>query len=107
MTINSRLDRLARAADQLRRSVLNDGLATSASMRRAAYLGDVPDPVLAGYVAAVRDHAHRISDADIAALQKHGHSDDAIFELTVAAALGAAQQRLDAGLAILDLEPGS
>lgn len=45
---------------------------------------------------------YRVTDADITALRVHGLSDDAIFELTVAAALGEAERRLAAGLALLD-----
>jgi hypothetical protein len=37
----------------------------------------------------------------VQALQRSGHSDDALFEITVAAAVGAALHRLDRGLAAL------
>ncbi len=99
------LDRLARAADRLRRAVLDDGEATTPAVRRAAYDGGADDPLLAGFVGQVRAHADRIGDADIAALRAHGLSEDAIFEVTVSAALGAAQHRLERGLALLDIAP--
>ena len=58
---------------------------------------DVPDD-LRPYVDKVARNAYKVVDADIDALRAAGYSDDAIFELTLAAALGAARERLDAGL---------
>jgi alkylhydroperoxidase family enzyme len=46
----------------------------------------------------VRDRSYRITDTDLARLTKAGLSDDDIFEVTIAAAVGAALQRLDAGM---------
>src|SRR2546421_227979 len=45
--------------------------------------------------------AYTATDEDLAALQRAGHSDDALFEVTVSAALGAALARLERGLAAL------
>ena len=53
------------------------------------------------YVDTVARHAYRVTDRDVAALQQAGHSDDALFEITVAAAVGAALHRLERGLAAL------
>jgi hypothetical protein len=90
------------AASELRRAVLE----------RAARLGGrhgsggseardgVPAP-LASYVDKVALHAHRITDEDLTALQQAGNSDDVLFEVTVAAALGAALGRLERGLSAL------
>lgn len=98
-----RLDRLEQAARRLRDAVLEaDPALTSGQLRREAYDGVVEEPVLARYTAMVREHAHRVTDAEITALRAHGLSDDAIFELTVAAALGEGQRRLAVGLALLD-----
>jgi alkylhydroperoxidase family enzyme len=60
----------------------------------------VPAP-LARYVDTVARHAYEVSDGDVAALQRTGNSDDVLFEVTVAAALGAALARLERGLAAL------
>jgi alkylhydroperoxidase family enzyme len=49
----------------------------------------------------IERHAYRIVDADTEALAQAGWSDEAIFELTLAASLGAGLRRLDAGLAAL------
>jgi alkylhydroperoxidase family enzyme len=46
----------------------------------------------------VARHAYKVTDRDVAALRDAGHSEDAIFEVVVAAAVGAGTARLDAGL---------
>jgi alkylhydroperoxidase family enzyme len=72
---------------------------TPEALRRALLEhGSIP-PALAGYVDTVRRHAYKVTDADVAALQHAGQSDDSIFEITVAAAVGAALHRLDRGMA--------
>jgi alkylhydroperoxidase family enzyme len=53
------------------------------------------------YVEKVARNAYKVVDADIDGLREAGYSEDAIFELTLAAALGAARMRLDAGLAAM------
>ena len=72
--------------------------------RYAAVLGgrpgdtaELPDDLRA-YVEKVARHAYKVRDADVDGLREAGYSEDAIFELTLAAALGAAQARLSAGL---------
>jgi hypothetical protein len=52
------------------------------------------------YVDTVARHAYKVTDADVTALRE-AHSDDAVFEITVAAAVGAAFHRLERGLAAL------
>jgi len=63
--------------------------------------GRAGEDLLAAYVDKVARHAYKVTDDDLAALQRAGHSDDALFEVTVAAALGAALGRLERGLAAL------
>jgi alkylhydroperoxidase family enzyme len=101
MAMRPRAVRLDQGVARLRRAVLGDGATTPVEMRRAAFAGVVTDPAASDYVDAVRNRAYRITDADVAALRASGLSDDAIFELTVAAALGAAQRCLESGLAAL------
>jgi alkylhydroperoxidase family enzyme len=43
----------------------------------------------------VHRHAYRVVDADVEALRDAGWSEEAIFELTIAAALGAGLRRLE------------
>lgn len=79
-----------------------DGPGTTPPAQRAAAAGDGPvsaaglpaaaDPV----VERIRRDAHRVTDADLAALRAAGLDEDAIFELTVAAAVGVAGRRLAA-----------
>lgn len=58
-------------------------------------------PELRDYVDKVARHAYRVTDEDVAALKRAGYSEDAIFEVTAAAALGAAILRLERGLIVL------
>jgi alkylhydroperoxidase family enzyme len=68
--------------------------------RRGGTNEELP-PALAAYVDKVARHAYKVTDEDVAALQRAGNSDDALFEVTVAAAVGAALERLERGLAAL------
>jgi hypothetical protein len=56
---------------------------------------------LARHVDAVIQHAYRVTDDDVARLSSAGHSDDAIFEATVSAAVGAGTSRLARALELL------
>ncbi len=72
-----------------------------AVLERAAGTRDGVPPELTTYVDTVARHAYKVTDQDVAALQALGHSDDDIFEITVAAAVGAAMHRLERGMAAL------
>ena len=61
----------------------------------------LPEP-LAAYVEKVALHAYRVTDEDIETLRAAGHSEDAVFELTLAAALGAAAGRYERALSALE-----
>jgi alkylhydroperoxidase family enzyme len=74
----------------------------------AAELGGRPDEQagklpaeLAEYVTKVALHAYKTTDEDTEALQQAGYSEDAIFEITLSAVLGAGMARLERGLAVL------
>jgi hypothetical protein len=69
-------------------------------IRRHVALGQ-PPPDLATLVQKIRDHAYRITDADVDALRAR-YSEDQLFELIVAAAVGAADHRLQRALAALE-----
>jgi hypothetical protein len=91
-------DRHAATVNALRRAVFESPGSTEPSVREAAGSGGkLPEP-LSSYAAKVRDRSYRITDTDFAGLTTAGLSDDAIFEITIAAAVGAALQRLDAGM---------
>jgi len=80
-------------------TVLRRGALERAKGKRGA--GDDLPQELARYVDTVARHAYKVTDADVAALQHSGNSDDTLFEITVAAAVGAALHRLDRGMAAL------
>ncbi len=65
--------------------------------RSAARNEGVPEPYTA-FVDTIHRHAYRITDDDVAGLRAAGADQDHVFELTVAAAYGAALERLQAGL---------
>jgi alkylhydroperoxidase family enzyme len=56
---------------------------------------------LSGYLEKVRLHAYKVTDRDVDELKAAGFSEDEIFEHTVAAAVAAGLERLDAGLGTL------
>jgi len=82
----------------LRREV--EDWASELSGRSAAKTAEVP-PEVATYVKKVVLHAYMTTDKDIEGLRQDGYSEDAIFEITLSAALGAAMARLERGLAAL------
>ena len=66
-------------------------------LRTAAAAGDpLPEP-WQSYAATVRDASYTITDTDIDRLLAAGPTEDQIFEVTVAAAVGAALESFDAG----------
>jgi hypothetical protein len=106
-------DSHAAYAQRLIEAVLTSPGDTEPSIRRAvesfsAQLGGRPSsqasaipPELISYVKKVALHAYKTTDEDIEALLKAGYSEDAIFEITVCAALGAGMARLERGLEAL------
>ena len=97
-------DRLGRLRDEAARLVeagLETKGAVSVEARRAAFAGGSESPAVAEYVDLVRRHAYRVTDEDVEQLRAGGFDDDAIFELTVAATLGAGVERLQVGLSLL------
>jgi uncharacterized peroxidase-related enzyme len=85
----------------LRRSVLDSPAVTDPATRTAAASGgQLPEP-WASYAAAVREASYRVTDSDIERFAAAGHSEDEIFEITVAAAVGAALRSLDTGREVI------
>jgi hypothetical protein len=91
-------DRLARRLGDLRRAVLDGDGVTDRKLRLAAASGTSMSEPLGSYLAKVRDASYRTTDEDVEGLKADGLSEEAIFEVTVAAALGAALHRFEAGL---------
>ena len=103
--------------ERLKESVLTVRGATDPGLRRAvearsaelagrpgAPAGDIP-PDLREHVDKIALHAYTVTDEDVAALKAAGWSEDAIFEISIAAALGAGLARLERGLSALRGEP--
>jgi hypothetical protein len=94
-------DRHEPRLDALQAAILDGpGILTPETRRMAARNDGVPDD-FAAYVDTIHRHAYRITDATVAELGEAGVDDDAIFEISVSAAYGAARSRLDAGLTAL------
>jgi AhpD family alkylhydroperoxidase len=79
------------AAD-LGHSVLEAPAVTSPELRQAAATGDPWPP----YATNVREASYRITDDDVRQLVDNGHTEDEIFEVTAAAAVGAALRTYEA-----------
>jgi alkylhydroperoxidase family enzyme len=85
------------AVENLRHAVLHAPATTDPALRRAAATGDrLPEP-WESYAAMVRDASYKITDTDIGRLTAAGSTEDQIFEVTVAAAVGAGLCCFDAG----------
>jgi hypothetical protein len=85
------------AVENLRHAVLDAPATTDPALRTAAATGGpLPEP-WQSYAAAVRDASYEITDADIDRLTVAGYTEEEIFEVTVAAAVGAALHGFDCG----------
>ncbi len=88
----------------LRAAVFDGPGVVDPPLRLAAATGTDLPKRWAAYVAKVRDASHRITDDDVAVLAAAGCAEEEIFEITVAAATGAALERLDLGLRAMSRE---
>ena len=84
----------------LQRTLLEGPGDASPAMRAAAAAG-AGEGALGTYAQQVQAAAYKVTPEQLAQLQKD-HSDDVLFEVTVCAAFGAAKQRHDAALSLLD-----
>ena len=87
-------DRYKSYRDATTRAVLETPATTPADLRRAAAAGS-PPPDLAGLVQKIHARAYTVTDEDLDRLRS-AYTDDHLFELIVAAAIGAASDRLTA-----------
>jgi hypothetical protein len=74
---------------------------TESALRRSVAENVAVPPDLQALVDKIHAHAYRVTDDDVARAQAV-YGDDKLFEVIVAAALGASRQRLAAGLAALE-----
>jgi len=100
--VNAVLGQNGTSATALRQVVMEHARALSCSQ----------EPILAPshpwqpYIATVTEHAYRVTNAQMEECKANGHSEDDIFELTIAAALGAGLARLERGLAAIEKTKG-
>lgn len=111
--MDAQVSRLGPLVEAVVRAVLDTPGSTAPDVRRRVHgvsgsagegllpQGQAANDLAASYLAKVRQHAYRVVDGDVEGLTRAGLDDDAIFELTAAAALGEAQRRLDTGLSAL------
>lgn len=100
-------DRHAQALARLEERLRSGPGEFAAVVRAAAIDADpLPDPLAQRYVEILRRHAYRLTDRHLEELARAGWTDGQVFELTVAAAFGAAKRRLNAGLAALGQAAG-
>ena len=85
--------------ENLRHAVFDAQARTPVELRRAAATGDGLAEPWASYAKLVREASDRITDDDLARLVAR-YSEDEVFEVTVAAAVGAALATYDAGTRI-------
>jgi alkylhydroperoxidase family enzyme len=93
-------DRLRELQEATAETVLRGPGTTPPELRQAVARGEPPGE-LAALVDKIRRHAYRVTDEDLTALRDR-YTEDQIFELVVAAALGAAEARLRAGMRALE-----
>lgn len=95
------LDPHAILRNRIIENVLDSDADSPASQRRAAFEGKGVPPDVQALIDKIEAHAYKVTDDDLRRLQER-YSDDELFELIVAAALGASERRLAAGLEALD-----
>ncbi len=78
----------------------SEAYAAQLSGRASSQTEQLPQE-LERYLSKVALHAYKVTDEDIEALRIAGYDEDAIFELTLSAALGAGMVRLEQGMAAL------
>jgi alkylhydroperoxidase/carboxymuconolactone decarboxylase family protein YurZ len=87
-------DRFASLRNATAAALLQDPGATPADLRQAIASGNAP-PELMTLVQKIRSRAYAVTDQDVEAL-KGRYTEDQLFEIIVAAAFGAANDRIAA-----------
>jgi hypothetical protein len=93
-------DRFRELKDATAAALLRGPGASPAELRQACARGEPPEGLRA-LVEKIERHAYKVTDDDLAALRAT-YSEDQLFEIILAAAFGAADRRLGAGLRALE-----
>ena len=83
-------------------AILDGAGTTDANTRCRAYAGEGAPGAVEEYIATVQRNAYRVHDDMVTAVRHAGLDDAAIFELTVATAVGEATRQFDAAMAALE-----
>lgn len=97
---------MSREAAELRRLVIDRALngpgAATPARRRAAFDQQIAEGAAGRLADKVARHAWTVTDEDMASALAAGSSEDEIFELVIAAALGQSTRQLERARAALD-----
>jgi hypothetical protein len=93
-------DPFAEARRRLEDTVLRGPGRTASSLREGVARREGLPEELRALVEKIEKHAYEVTDDDVARLRAK-YTEDEIFEIVVAAALGASMRRLDAGMRAL------
>jgi hypothetical protein len=88
-----------------RRAAIDGPGRTDQALRQQVASGQ-PPPELAALVRKIRDRAYTVTDRDLDVLRAR-YTDGELYELIVAAAIGAAEDRLHAALTVVDDAEGA
>ena len=96
------MSKFTKARNALTTRILEGAGKAPLAQRRAAFENAGLAEPLRTLIHKVAHHAHKIVDADIAAVRQSGLGEDEIFELVVCAAIGQATRQYDAAIAALE-----
>jgi hypothetical protein len=98
--MTNRRAQLTHAFEFLGRHLVESPGAASSEVRAAAVAGGGAG-ALGAFATKVRESAYKVTSEEVDALRR-SHPDDALFEVTVCAAYGAAKARHERALAVID-----
>jgi hypothetical protein len=96
------MSKFTKARSALTARILEGAGKAPPAQRRAAFENTGLAEPLRTLIHKVAHHAHKIVDADIAAVRQSGLGEDEIFELVVCVAIGQATRQYDAAIAALE-----
>jgi hypothetical protein len=96
------MSKFTKARNALTTRILEGAGKAPLAQRRAAFENAGLAEPLRTLIHKVAHHAHKIVDADIAAVRQSGLGEDEIFELVVCAAIGQASRQYDMAMAALE-----
>ncbi len=83
------------------RVLIEEAAASTVKPGNTLSIEPLPEPLI-GYVNKVARYAYKVTSEEIDGLVRAGYTEDAIFEMTLSAALGASKARLETALTCLE-----